>query len=46
MVKCIDIKEGGKEVAVKISRNKKFDVENSEVEIKILEHLKTKDPAD
>jgi dual specificity tyrosine-phosphorylation-regulated kinase 2/3/4 len=36
VVKCFDIKDGGKEVAVKISRNKKFDVDNASVEYKIL----------
>ena len=44
VVRCVDMKEGGKEVAVKISRNKKFDFENAQVEIKILETLKRKDP--
>lgn len=29
VVKCIDLKEGGRDVALKISRNKKFDVENA-----------------
>ena len=37
------MKEGGKEVAVKISRNKKFDVDNAMVEVRILETLKYKD---
>ena len=46
VVKCIDMKEGGKEVAIKISRNKKFDVDNAQVEVKILEQLKAKDPTD
>ena len=40
------MKEGGREVAVKISRNKKFDVDNALVEVKILEQLKAKDPTD
>lgn len=40
------MKEGGKEVAVKISRNKKFDVDNAMVEVRILEALKSKDPHD
>lgn len=29
VVKCLDLKEGGKEVAIKISRNKKFDTDNA-----------------
>lgn len=29
VVKCVDLKEQGKEVALKISRNKQFDVDNS-----------------
>jgi len=34
------MKEGGKDVALKISRNKKFDVDNANVEFKILTTLK------
>ena len=40
------MKEGGCEVALKISRNKKFDVDNASVEIKILQALKKNDPTD
>lgn len=40
------MKENGKEVAVKISRNKKFDFDNASVEIKILQTLKAKDSFD
>lgn len=40
------MKEGGREVAVKVSRNKKFDVDNAQVEVRILERLKSKDPTD
>lgn len=40
VVKCFDIKDGGREVAVKISRNKKFDVDNASVEYKILSTVK------
>jgi len=40
VVKCIDMKEGGREVALKITRNKKFDYENAQVEYKILTTLK------
>lgn len=36
MVKAFDLKQNGVEVALKISRNKKFDIENAAVEIKIL----------
>ena len=40
------MKEGGKDVALKISRNKKFDYDNAQVEYKILNTLKKKDPTD
>ena len=43
---CFDIKESGKEVAIKISRNKKFDYDNAQVEYKILNHIKEVDPTD
>ncbi len=46
VVKCLDYKENGREVALKISRNKKFDVDNAQVEYKILQNLKQKDPTD
>jgi len=46
VVKCVDMKEAGKEVALKISRNKKFDVDNAHVEYKILQTLKQHDPTD
>ncbi len=46
VVKCFDIKDGGKEVAVKISRNKKFDVDNASVEYKILCTIKQMDQND
>lgn len=46
VVKCFDIKDGGREVAVKISRNKKFDFDNAQVEYKILTTIKQKDPTD
>lgn len=36
----------GKEIALKISRNKKFDYENAQVEYKILQKLKNNDPTD
>jgi serine/threonine protein kinase len=40
------MKEGGKDVALKISRNKKFDTDNANVEFKLLQTLKDKDPQD
>jgi serine/threonine protein kinase len=46
VVKCIDMKEQGREVAVKISRNKKFDFDNGLVEYRILETIKQNDPTD
>jgi len=39
VVKAHDMKERGREVAIKLSRNKKFDVENSSVEIRILKKI-------
>jgi hypothetical protein len=41
VVRAFDIKEQGKEVAVKISRNKKFDFYNGQVEYKILTPKRT-----
>ena len=40
------MKEGGRSVALKISRNKKFDYDNAQVEIKILNTLNKEDPSD
>lgn len=45
VVRCHDIKEGGRDVALKISRNKKFDTDNALVEHKLLLQLNEKDPA-
>jgi hypothetical protein len=42
----MDMKENGRDVALKISRNKKFDFDNATVEIKILHTLKKLDPTD
>ena len=42
----MDLKEGGREVALKISRNKKFDFDNASIEINILHTLKKADPTD
>ena len=40
VMKCIDFKDPGQRiVAAKISKNKKFDLDNANVEIKILEQL-------
>lgn len=44
MVRAFDMKMSGREVALKISRNKSFDINNTKFEIKILEKLKVKDP--
>lgn len=46
VVKAIDMKEGGREVAVKISRNKQFDFDNGLVEYRILSTIKENDPTD
>ena len=45
-MKSIDLKEGGREVALKISRNKKFDTDNANVEFKLIQMLNEKDPDD
>jgi len=42
----VDLKETGKDLALKISRNKKFDFENAQMEYKILQTLKKNDPSD
>ena len=44
MVKALDFRYNGLEVALKISRNKKYDLENAQTEIKILETLNKNDP--
>ena len=42
---CVDMKdERQRVVAVKIGKNKKFDVDNAQVEVRILKKLRTKDP--
>jgi hypothetical protein len=38
------LKQNGVEVALKISRNKKNDIENASVEVKILQALNNNDP--
>jgi dual specificity tyrosine-phosphorylation-regulated kinase 2/3/4 len=40
VARAVDIKEGGRFVAIKISRNKKFDFDNAHVENKILNAMK------
>lgn len=41
---CVDMKDPKKKlVAAKIGKNKKFDVDNAQVEIKILKQLKNAD---
>lgn len=46
VARAVDMKEGGRFVAIKISRNKKFDFDNAHVEYKILSTMKQKDPTD
>ncbi len=43
VVKAIDLKLNGIEVALKISRNKKYDLDNAQTEIKILQTLNNND---
>ena len=40
------MRDNGKEIAIKISRNKKFDFDNAQVEYKILNQIKERDPTD
>ena len=44
VVRCIDMKDGGRSVAVKISKNKKQDTDNASVEAKLLARILGKDP--
>ena len=44
VVRCIDMKLGGKIVAVKISKNKKQETDNASVEAKLLHRILGKDP--
>ena len=41
---CFDMKEGGRSVAVKISKNKKQEVDNAVVEARLLARINSKDP--
>jgi len=41
-----DMKCGGRPVAIKISRNTRFDIENTRFEVRALELLMQKDPQD
>jgi len=46
-MKCVDYKDPNhRQVALKISKNKKFDVDNAYVEIKILKKLSAGNPTD
>jgi len=42
--KAFDMKLGGKEVALKISRNGTTDYQNAQTEIRILDRIRQKDP--
>ena len=44
VVKCIDMREGGREVALKLSKNKKSETDNAAVEAKLLTKILGKDP--
>jgi len=44
VMRCIDMKEAGRTVAVKISKNKKQDMDNASVEAKLLMRINSKDP--
>ena len=40
VVQCVDMKDNQRIVAAKIGKNKKFDIDNANVEIKFLQKLK------
>ena len=44
VLKCRDMKENGRIVAIKISKNTKQDTENAQIEAKILERLSRDEP--
>ena len=44
VVRCIDMKDGGRIVAVKISKNRKQDTDNACVEARLLNRILGKDP--
>jgi len=44
VMRCIDMKERGRSVAVKISKNKKQDIDNASCEAKLLTRINSKDP--
>ena len=46
VVKGVDLREKGREVALKLSRNKDFDVANAKDELRILQRLNHKDKGD
>ena len=43
VLKCLDMKENGSPVAIKISKNGKKEIQNAQTELKILEYLNQKD---
>lgn len=44
VLRCIDMKDGGRIVAVKISKNKKQDTDNASIEARLLNRILGKDP--
>lgn len=44
VVRCIDMKDNGKTVAIKLSKNKKQETDNACVEAKLLKRILGKDP--
>ena len=44
VVRCIDMKDSGRPVAIKISKNKKQETDNARVEAKLLKRILGKDP--
>ena len=43
MLKCLDMKENGQPVAIKLSKNGNKEVQNAQTELQILEYLNQKD---
>ena len=43
VLRCLDMKENGRAVAIKVSKNGKKEVQNAQTELKILEYLNQKD---
>ena len=44
VVKCIDMKDSGRPLAIKLSKNKKKETDNARVEAKLLKRILGKDP--